>query len=146
MAGAAIGTILGVFNFIQGVRQRRVRLRVRPKVVSVRQGHCFYNSNELVPNSVPCLEVVNLSAFPVTISEVGFTLSGDKGRATLVPGLPRNLPCRLEPRQSVVIHASEKMALPRNIKSAYAMTECDETRLGDSPVLKKLRNLNKVSG
>ena len=136
---AIIGASLGVVNSVQGFRQRRVCLRVIPRVVSIRQGGFLYSTNELIPYSVPCIEVVNLSSFPVTIREVGFTLHGTEQRAVLLPSDVKKLPSRLNSRESVTVHAGEKAVLPRNIKKCYAKTECDETRFGDSPVLKKLR-------
>lgn len=88
---AILGAALGIFNFVQGFWQ--VRLKVIPKIFSIRQGAFLHSTNELKPNTWPCIEVVNLSNYPVTITEVGFTLRGDKGRAALFPTDVKKLPC-----------------------------------------------------
>src|SRR3546814_11210717 len=62
---AALGAFLGVMNTWQAINRDRVRLRVRPlSVMAIATGDQGYG-----------IEVVNLSSFPVTVEEVGFTLN-----------------------------------------------------------------------
>src|SRR3546814_14458946 len=97
---AALGAFLGVMNTWQAINRDRVRLRVRPlSVMAIATGDQGYG-----------IEVVNLSSFPVTVEEVGFTLnarSATRGER-LVVLVPINSdggpwPRRLEPRTTVKI-------------------------------------------
>src|ERR1700691_115482 len=101
---AIIGAGLGVFNFLQGWQQRRVRLRVIPRSFSIERGAHFYSTNELLPRGLPCIEVVHLSSFSITVADVGFTLKGTDGRAAL---LDPKLPHRLNSRESFTFHPKE---------------------------------------
>ena len=62
---ASVGAVLGVINTVHAFNQDRLRLIVRAK-------HAYF-----VPYGVPgakmgSIEVINLSAFPVFVSEIGF--------------------------------------------------------------------------
>jgi hypothetical protein len=59
---AGLGAVLGVMNTWQAMSRERLRLRVRPMQIVSGGGLSFG------------IEVVNLSSFPVTVEEVGFTL------------------------------------------------------------------------
>jgi hypothetical protein len=94
------------------------------------------------------IEVVNLSTFAVTVSEVGFSIDGrgiNKGRRLAVPrpiiidGKP--WPRRLEARESVsaYFHPGEVIGSGARIGSAYASTSCGEVEYGTSPALEQLR-------
>ena len=65
-AAALLGAALGVLNTWNSVNQSRVRLRVRPS-------HAISNPDG---TNKFCVDVLNLSAFPVTIAEVGFFIAG----------------------------------------------------------------------
>ena len=81
------------------------------------------------------LQVVNLSEFPVTVSDVGFKLRGGKV-ATLatVPGIEPNgpLPNRLEPRTvySKIFEIEAITNIASGIERAYANTQCGEVATG----------------
>ena len=138
---AAIGAVLGVWNFVQGFWQRRVRLKVVPKLTELR-GNAFLSSSiDLLPDRFACIEVTNLSAFPVTIAEVGFSLDGEVGRSVIIQEPLNLLPKRLEPRESIDIRATKITGFPRKAKRAYATTQCKHTRYGDSVVLEKHRKM-----
>ena len=84
-AAAMIGAVLGVMNMWNTIDQRRVRLRITPKHVLSVNGRSF------------AIEVINLSAFPVTIDEVGFEIDGrgvaKRSRAVVLhPELPDGKP------------------------------------------------------
>lgn len=74
LAIAVLGAALGILNTWNSINDRRVRIRVVPK-------------GSLAPGfSGMAIEVVNLSAFPITISEIGFTIGRSQGT------LPRRAP------------------------------------------------------
>lgn len=138
---ALLGACLGVMNTWNAINQRRVRLRVRPT-------HAF-----AVPNAARmfCIEVINLSTFPVTISEVGFTTRHwiDRGDRLAVVGPliidGRPWPRRLETREAVSVYFSPSDVLSQRkpIGRVYARTSCDEVAYGTSPALKQLQRAAK---
>ena len=91
---AIIGAGLGVWNLVQGFWQRRVRLKVVPKLSSTRGGGFLSSNRDVLPDGFACIEVTNLSAFPVTVAEVGFSLVGDVGRSVIIPDPLNFLPKR----------------------------------------------------
>ena len=82
-ATGSIGALLGGWNFFQGLSQRRVRLKVVPKLTRAIGGGFFSSSRDALRDGFACVEVTNLSNFPVTISEVGFSLCGEVARAVV---------------------------------------------------------------
>ena len=141
---AIIGAALGVWNLVQGFWQRRVRLRVVPKL-SVFLGTGFLSSStDLLPDGSACIEVTNLSTFPVTIAEVGFFLEGEGRRGDqciIIPEPTSVLPKRLESRESIDVRATRSAGFPKKAKRGYATTQCDHTCNGDSLVLRKWRKM-----
>lgn len=94
---AAVGAVLGIINTWHSLDQRRVRLRVVPKLA-----HPIING-EFGP-TMGCIEVVNLSTFPISVEEIGFTLKGQSKRLTV--SKPETLDRQpfartLEPRHAV---------------------------------------------
>jgi hypothetical protein len=135
---AVTGAALGMFNTWSSLYQRRVRLRVVPKIalpVTV--------LGDFGPE-MGCLEVTNLSAFAVTVSDVGFTIDDDPrkiSRAAIVQPIIHDggtWPRRLEPRTSVSVYFNPN-AINQRIKKAYAMTDCGAVAYGDSQSLKEIR-------
>ena len=115
----------------------RVRLRVVPKLA-----HPFVGGD--FGETMGCIEVINLSAFPVRISEIGFTIDGDprmnKRLAITDPLTADQQPFArtLPSRHSVTGYFSLNMIVPE-IRKAYAMTDCDEVAYGKGPALKSMR-------
>jgi hypothetical protein len=134
---AAVGAVLGIINTRQAMDQQRVKLRVVPKWV-------LFPMEEPPNDEAGCVEVVNLSAFPVTLQEVGFTLQGEgrKGKRAVIAEIftPDHNPFarRLESRQSVTGYFDMK-TLPSNIAKAYVRTDCGEIAYGVSGALETLR-------
>jgi hypothetical protein len=138
---AMIGAVLGIINTWFALDQRRIRLRVVPKsahpVIGGKMG-----------NPMGCIEVVNLSAFPVSISEIGFTIDGDPRKhrrlAILQPITSDNRPLArtLEPRHGVTGYFDIGDLTP-DIQKAYVRTECGEVAYGSSPALKQIRQAAK---
>lgn len=138
---ALLGAALGIMNTWRAIAVGRVRLRVRPAhVISVPQGKSLFS-----------IEVVNLSTFAVTITEVGFTQNGNsinKPRAAIPSPLlidGGSWPRRLEPRTSVSAYFDpiQIRGSSRDIGRAYARTACGEVGYGSSEALVQLRELAK---
>ncbi len=121
LAVALLGAVLGIINTWHSLKRGRVMLRVTPKlsIVDERRGIALSRTHgrEFRDDAKECLsiEVVNLSAFPVTISEVGFGhYHAKKTRQYLfAPRLTDGgaLPKRLESREAFTAYASS--AQPR---------------------------------
>lgn len=142
LALAMLGAVLGVLNTWNAISQRRVRLRVKPAYAfAVPAGNTMFG-----------IEVVNLSNFAVTVTEVGFTLNGrtlKRQRAAipqpiLIDGKP--WPRRLEARESVSTYFDprEVIGSGRQIGRAYVQTSCGEVAFGTSPALEQLRDMARV--
>lgn len=155
---ATTGTVLGIINSVIQLNKNRVILKVIPKSALLDKVH--FNGELLTramgmvnttgkeainKNDCVCIEVINLSSFPVTISEVGFTLKHSKGlRIVMTKPITLNkksLPRRLDSRESQSFYGKltnfdlEHFCL---IKSAYAKTDCGIVKKGKSPALKEL--------
>lgn len=113
----------------------RERLRLKVKVSGYVTSH---------RESGACIEVVNLSAFPVTISQVGFDLAGGSDILVLMPTTAfggQLTPHRLEPRAVMSAHfiaGAEKHPDFARVTRAFARTACGHTARGTSPYLKSL--------
>jgi hypothetical protein len=90
-----------------------------------------------------CVEIVNLSSFPVTISRIGFRKRGRRDGAYIMyrPGLSgvKTWPPRLESRESVTAYGPEKATLaPARVANARAFveTDCGCIQYGTSPAFK----------
>ena len=137
-----LGAILGIINIWHKMRRDKIRLKIIPiHVIPVRS---------IASANVDFgIEVVNLSEFAITITDVGFILSNKK-KATLSPvdsiDQPQKLPVRLEPRTSYKKYFSKSVIDTgrAGIKSAYANTECGETLTGTSGALKQIAKEVKV--
>lgn len=141
-AAAAVGAALGLMNTWNGLNQRKVRLRVRP-------AHAFG-----VPDGrhMVSIEVINLSTFPLTITEVGFTLDNNRldvgERAAMAPPILIDggiWPRKLQPREAVTGLCYPEQLQWQRVGKAYARTACEEVRYGTSPALKSMRAVGSSS-
>jgi hypothetical protein len=144
---AAIGAVLGTINTLHSLNQGRVKLRVIPKyAVPVIGG--IYSSARTVgdvgpkSNKMACIEVINLSAFPVSLAEIGFTTKDRRNHTKIAVPLPfttdgKPIARRLESREAVTGYFEWK-GLNSSIDRAFAKTDCDEIRYGKSPALKEM--------
>lgn len=138
IAIAALGAGLGIINTWHGLNQRRVRLKVVPKMA-----YPLTHAGDF-GQEMGCIEVTNLSAFPLTISDVGFTIDGDprkKPRAAILQPIVQDggpWPRRLEARTSVSLYFNLGR-LKRGIRKAYVLTDCGQVAYGSSPALKSMR-------
>jgi hypothetical protein len=134
---AVVGAVLGIVNTWQAFDQRRVRLRVVPKLA-----HLVVESSLGEP--MGCIEVVNLSAFPVSISEIGFTVDGDprKQRRLMIPSpmtLDRQPLARTLESRHAVTGYFDFAQINSSIRKAYVRTDCGEVAYGSSPALSQIR-------
>lgn len=156
-----LGAVLGIVNTWHQRSQTRVKLRVIPKLAWMLDGENVLtarrragNLDDLIsglPHNRLCIDVMNLSAFAVTVSEVGFGRV-DKVRCRLFkpelsPG--KTWPVRLEPRESFTAYALPGMTLDEHAMRyavAYAQTDCDTVAYGTSPIFKDfIRKLRRHS-
>ncbi|GLI53344.1 hypothetical protein [Thermodesulfovibrio yellowstonii] len=134
---AVLGAVLGLINTWYNIDKSRVKLKVRPaNVYPINMPNIYKEINF-------CIEVTNLSSFPVTVSEVGFLYSDTKARDVIINPIiidGREWPRRLEPRSSVTCYIKLDKSIIRNkIKCAYAKTQCGVIKTGKSPSLKYIK-------
>lgn len=148
-----VGTILGIINICHALSTSRVRLKVLPKIAfMIDRGNaitvdrptdrCISLLRDKVPYKV-CVQVTNLSTFPLTISDVGFgNIKETRGiifAPELTPG--KTWPARLESRESITAYARIGETLdPKVLKKpvAYARTDCGKVKYGTSHILKAI--------
>lgn len=133
---AVLGAILGVINTWHAIDKSRVKLRVVPKHAIPVGG--------MDDRFTFCIEIINLSAFAVTIDETGVLLMGTKIRLTYTNPITfddGDWPRRLEPRSSVTVYGERPESEGGfHLKCAYARTSCGETRTGVSAAFKQIAN------
>jgi len=131
LAIAILGAVLGLLNTWNGINDRRVRLKVTPKW-------------SLAPGFQGlAIEVVNLSAFPVTISEIGFTIGRSRGALPkrtaamhqMVDG--PQFPVRLERHHSFNATFIADGLGRLDVRRAYALTTSGVIVKGNSPALRQ---------
>jgi hypothetical protein len=128
------GAILGIINTCHQLNRNKLRLKVIPSQAIPLGG--IENSGINFG-----IEVINVSEFPITISDIGFLLT-DNRRATLSTVLcleqPEKLPVRLQPRTAYKKYFSiDGIGLPKNVRCAYVQTQCGELVTGTSRALKQ---------
>ncbi len=121
VASGVTGAVLGILNTWRNIRRDRVRLHVQVTWAMV----------ALPPNGIRTnlqIRVVNLSEFPIAITDVGFKLKGKYANLARVPSIePKGpLPKTLEPRRTYekVLGIDELYGFASDIRRAYASTEC----------------------
>lgn len=152
---ALVGATLGVLNFLIEPSRTRVRLKVIPIRCYQVLPETWLGGTEAEPKFEAKIEapsrpfrweirVINLSEFPVGISQIGFgkpwgNPSGDRS-IVIEPATSsgRKLPVRLESRQSETFYVAEGQPLSAHAIAnpiAWATTDCGVTRTGSSPIL-----------
>ena len=132
---ALLGAVLGLINTWCSYDRDRVKLKVIPKIAF---------PVGPIPDKRPrlCIDVVNLSMFPVTVSQLGFLMHGTKDRLDLVIPIiidGGKFPRRLESRSSFTAYFEpgvENGPRFKKVKIAYAETECGELFRGKSRALR----------
>ncbi len=143
MLGALVGVVLGVRSEIRAWRAERPRLRVVPKVG-------FATQNAGFPPVVLGVEVINKSALPVTIDQVGFTLKGSTDRLTIMHPLASpsvKLPLRLEGHSSVGLWLDPARLDPGQVsrlKKGFVVTATDDEVAGASTALRRVARAGRL--
>jgi hypothetical protein len=134
LAIAVLGAVLGVINTWHAIDNSRVKLNVQPAHAILVGG---FN-----PAVNFCIEVTNLSAFPVTVCDVGVFHRNTESRSSFISPVFTDggtWPRRLEPRSSVTVYGQRPESPPGHpIKNAYARTQCGVTVTGTSGALKQI--------
>jgi hypothetical protein len=155
MVAAAVGAVLGIYNFFHGRTLESVRLRVVSKAASFRgksaDGRDFYLSSEheysldgLRAADTLSMEIINLSKFAVTVDDVGLVPRSPTRMALAYPILHDGgaWPRKLEPRESVTFYFDSTRLLELKsigtVKKANASTVCGHTAFGTSGALRDL--------
>lgn len=126
---ASIGAVLGFINTCNALERQRVLLRITPSYFVLQGGELHV-----------AIEVLNLSPFPVTISEIGFEVKG--GNKCIHTGKLTNgklLPSRLESRDEITAIFPCSLIPVKHIQKAFGRTICGHKFVGDSPALKEIR-------
>lgn len=98
-----------------------------------------------------CIEVVNRSTFPITVSDIGLTLWFSRQRLALIQPIiidGKPWPRRLKSRETVTAYFSPSVISdPRFISArrAYAKTDCGEYRYGNSKALSAYKETAIIS-
>lgn len=123
LAIAVLGAVLGIINTWSGYNRDRLKLRVT-------------QSNAFDPRSgkwmATGVSVINLSAFPVTIEEVGFHPTGNQDRFALFGGRTlsgEGLPARIESREAITFYVQIQSGIPQDFRP-YCKTGCNNTVFG----------------
>ena len=132
---AVLGSMLGVINTWRNIDKDRVKLRVTPK-------SALPLGSGMDTSLTFCVEVINLSAIPVTVSEVGILYKGKDSRGVMtaispIMSPPGDFPRRLQPRSSFTVY-SAKPDNPKGLKCAFAKTDCGVLATGTSPAFRQL--------
>ena len=135
---ASVGAVLGIINTWTTLDKDRPKMKVTPK-------QAFFVGPFANHDQRPrlCIEVLNLSTFALTVTEVGVLFHGSNSRGVIFqPTLNdgSTLPSVLEPRRALSAYA-DPSALdrePHRIKCVYAKTDCGLTFKGKSGALEQL--------
>jgi hypothetical protein len=103
LVAAVLAAVPGIFSLWWQIASRRTRLKIIPRGHLATLDRAFPDDGK---EGVPCIEVVNLSDYPVTIVAAGIALAGHQylpARAQGGGGTPYR-PHRLDPRESEVFY------------------------------------------
>ena len=132
---ALVGALLGILNTWRAFDRDRVRLKVIPQSGVLSEAD---RSKRFL-----AIQIVNLSAFPITVSDAGFQLCGAKVQEyRVLPHLDDggSLPHRLDARADVTLQfptdSYDDRYMSRALR-AYATTACGRRFTGTSPSLKQ---------
>jgi len=152
---ALIGAVLGVVNLLHQLKSDSVRLKLTPlaahRLSSGPSGDTIYftDANKLFQKERPPesigFHVVNLSLFPVTVSEIGFNARGSRKRCSVhQPKSDKNgsLPLTMDSRTSATFYVYlaniEETTQKNGIDFAYVKTECGIVTNKKSSLLSEL--------
>ena len=136
---AVLGAGLGILNTWRTFDRDRVKLTVIPQ-----HAIPFGDLGRKFPHVEFCIEVINRSAFPVIVSEVGFQHRGMTARAALMQPVTldgKSIPRKLEAREAVSFFTERPTRHQgKRLTYAYAQTSCGRTFKGSSPALRHMND------
>ena len=144
---ACIGAFLGIINTIYNIHQNRFKLKIIPSL-SVK----VYNKKvDKIENL--CIQIINLSNYPVTVSQVGFLLtSGEYTHGMIMAPITydnKPWPRRLESREAVRVYYGRGLKdinIVKEAKKIYVDTECGRRVYGRGPALQAyINNILEIS-
>jgi hypothetical protein len=133
---AVLGAALGIINTWKSIDRDRLKLKVIPK-------HAIHIGDIIDQQIRFCIDIINLSTFPVTITEVGVLFHNTDERGVIINPIiidGGSFPRRLEPRTSFTVYSPYELQNEHGykVKCAYATTDCGKRIRGNSPALKQL--------
>ncbi|EHH3659955.1 hypothetical protein J7288_004566 [Vibrio parahaemolyticus] len=151
---AVIGMVLGIKNYLNDRKKDRVNLKITPKAVKTKgkgpNGQSLFIVSESefdieTSANLFAIEIVNLSAFPLVISEVGLMSQATMDKMIipfpLITGEGK-LPHKLTERDSITIYGSlddiAQSQLIGTLNLAYVKTACGHTESSTSVALLSL--------
>jgi len=148
----AVGTVLGIINFWRALIKDQTKIKVYPQLNAFLENDSEQDG-KVVSVARMCVEVINLSDFPVTINDVGFILNKylRNGKVTFLDKQIMHggkLPQRMEPRTSItVFHPNPALFIndAEKICGAYATTQCGKEFRGGNKALKKFLKEQKAT-
>jgi hypothetical protein len=159
---AVFGAVLGVINTWRAMDRDRVKIRVTPKIAfvvdvsnSITVDRNSAHVQRLRAAGLPeklAVEMVNLSNFPVTMSDAGFGRADQTRQTIFRPELTsgKTWPVRLEPREAVTAFTEIGIELDPAMMTqpiAYAKTDCGTVRYGTSSIFKEyVKSLRTIGG
>ncbi|MCD8493180.1 MAG: MotA/TolQ/ExbB proton channel family protein [Geovibrio sp.] len=127
----SLGAVLGIINTFNTLNNNKVKMRVTPAHAIIPQSNVNF-----------CIEVLNMSSFPITICEIGFLLkNGKKALVSASNFSSVAIPAKLHSRESTTCYFRlvDLGFNPAFIKTAYARTSCDVMAEGTSEALKQIK-------
>lgn len=138
---AIAGMVLGIINTWMAANRDKIRLKVIPR---------FYVS--LTGQSGLCVEVINQSYLPVTLTRVGFMLRRPRRQElTFIPQRldQTTLPKRMEPLTNITLYPPDGFDQDERLREAVcvvARTACGRTFRGNTPGFKAhIKNLRAAA-
>jgi hypothetical protein len=132
-----VGTTLGITNGIRQILASRVRLRVRCYGLSIVQ-----TNNTIQPCF--CVEIANLSSFPITASKVNFiSVNASKSQMGFIENKcldGKVLPRRVDPRDSIIVCYKDASKMAWQTDYVVVETACGEKRQGSLREWKRLHS------
>lgn len=131
-----LGAVLGIITMWHQLSKDAVRLKILP-------AHALPVGRGGAGEWTLLIGVINLSAFAVTVDEVGLELV-TKEHLINTPTTTTNhgpLPVRLEPREALTVLCFPGLKTHQRlaeVRAAYARCQCGTVRYGNSPALRQL--------
>ncbi|QPJ61713.1 MAG: hypothetical protein G3M70_07360 [Candidatus Nitronauta litoralis] len=135
---AIIGAGLGILNTWKVYDRDRIKIKVLPmSILIVNPGHIDERPRLGI-------KIINVGLVSATITSVGLKMKDGANMVFMEPQITngKRLPLTLEPRSSITVSTDQDPELKdfryKNVISAFAQTECENTFTGKSKALKQV--------